>query len=325
MIDTGTAQSLSRLLQPVMTPLFNLNGACGTALAMGLIGGYPVGARTAVSLYEKRLCTKAEAQRMLAFCNNAGPAFIFGFVGMGVFASSRIGLLLYLTHIAASITVGVVFRQYGRRGEQCTPMQITDRTGKHCSPLQNFPNAFINAVTQAMQSVLNICAFVIFFTVFVRMLFVFGILPFVANVLSLFGMQTTIGYSLFAGLVEITGGLRNLQGDAMSSVTLAAFLLGWAGLSVHTQVLSFLSHSNLGIWTYIAGKALHAVISAAYMFIALRIASHDTTTMSIVSQQVQILANLYFYQAFIVSMQIASITLLALMLLRLAFRRSERG
>ena len=38
--------------------------------------------------------------------------------------------------------------------------------------------------------------------------------------------------------------------------------LGWAGVSVHCQVLAFLGDSGLSIRTYITGKLLHGALSA---------------------------------------------------------------
>ena len=101
-VELGMSRYLGRLFQPVMAPLFRVNGACASALALGFVGGYPVGARTAISLYQNGQCSKTEAERLLAFCNNSGPAFIFGVVGAGVFGSGALGLLLYLVHMAAS-------------------------------------------------------------------------------------------------------------------------------------------------------------------------------------------------------------------------------
>ena len=124
-VDLGLAGYLGRLLERVMRPLFRVNGACASALALGFIGGYPVGARTAIALYQSGMCTRTEAQRLLAFCNNSGPAFILGVVGAGVFASSRVGVLLCLAHALASVCVGVLFRFYrggetrGRRAGGC--------------------------------------------------------------------------------------------------------------------------------------------------------------------------------------------------------------
>ena len=115
-VELGMSRYLGRLMQPLMVPLFRVNGACASALALGVIGGYPVGARTAIALYESGQCSRTEAERLLAFCNNSGPAFILGVVGAGVFGSGTMGLLLYLTHILASLCVGLLFRFY-RPGE----------------------------------------------------------------------------------------------------------------------------------------------------------------------------------------------------------------
>ncbi len=95
-VELGLAGYVGRAREGIMRPLVNVPGSCASAVALGFIGGYPVGARTAISLYEKGMCTKTEAERLLAFCNNSGPAFILGVVGAGVFSSSRVGVLLYL-------------------------------------------------------------------------------------------------------------------------------------------------------------------------------------------------------------------------------------
>ena len=81
-VELGMSRYLGRLFQPVMAPLFRVNGACASALALGFVGGYPVGARTAISLYQSGQCSKTEAERLLAFCNNSGPAFIFGVLSL---------------------------------------------------------------------------------------------------------------------------------------------------------------------------------------------------------------------------------------------------
>ena len=67
-VDLGLAGYLGRALEGLMRPLFHVPGACASALVLGFVGGYPVGARTALSLYQKGMCTKTEAERLLSFC-----------------------------------------------------------------------------------------------------------------------------------------------------------------------------------------------------------------------------------------------------------------
>ena len=144
-VELGLASYVGRLVEGIMRPLFRVGGVCASALVLGFIGGYPVGAKTAISLYEKGMCTKDEAQRLLAFCNNSGPAFILGVVGAGVFSSSRVGLVLYLTHAAASLCVGVLFRFYrpaARKRGSSTPAPISFHA-------QRFAPAFTGCVKNA--------------------------------------------------------------------------------------------------------------------------------------------------------------------------------
>ena len=129
-VQLGIARYFGRILEPVMRPLFNVGGACSTAFVLGFIGGYPVGAKTVIALYENGSCTKAEAERLLSFCNNSGPAFIFGVVGAGVFSSSTVGLLLYLTHSLASICVGLIFRNWGVKKEKGSAARLPEIAAK---------------------------------------------------------------------------------------------------------------------------------------------------------------------------------------------------
>ena len=259
-VDLGLAAYLGRAMEGLMRPLFRVSGSCAAAVALGFIGGYPVGARTALQLYEQGLCSKTEAERLLAFCNNSGPAFILGVVGAGVFGDSRVGLLLYLTHALASLLVGLLFRFYGgwERRRACAPRP---------KPIQTvtLPAAFTGAVSRALQSTLNICAFVVFFAVVLRLLSAYGALSGAAALLSLAGFEGAWARRLVAGLLELSSGVASLQGGAglAGRVSMAAFMLGWAGLSVHCQVLSFLVDSGLSARVYLAGKLCHGLIAAA--------------------------------------------------------------
>ena len=300
-ISLGLAGYLGRLLEPVMRPLFHVGGPCAAALALGFVGGYPVGARAALTLYEEGQCTKTECERLLAFCNNSGPAFILGVVGAGVFADSRVGLLLCLVHALASFCVGLVFRFY----------RIRDKgSGERASsPIaaQRFTTAFTGAVKGAVTSTLNICAFVVCFTVIIRLCFLSGILPALAallgRVFSPLGFTQQWAQRLLTGLLELSSGVAALSGDGSFTgrASMAAFLLGWAGISVHCQVLSFLGESGLNTRTYIGGKLLHGVFSAGLTALLLRLFPLGESVSSYLAQQVEGIAGTDFYSALAVS------------------------
>lgn len=295
-VELGLAGYIGRAMEKIMRPLFNVPGSCASALALGFIGGYPVGARTAISLYEKGQCTRTEAERLLAFCNNSGPAFILGVVGAGVFSSSRAGLLLYLTHAAASLCVGVLFRFYGRK-------EGGGENGRTVFQSQRLSTAFTGSVRDSFLNTLNICAFVVFFNVVIRMLSVSGVLPALARGLSaLFapcGMTEKWGERLLTGLLEVSSGVWSLNGAGALTgrLSMAAFMLGWAGISVHCQVLSFMGGSGLSPRTYLMGKLLHAGFSALFAGLLARTLPLDSQVSVYLTEQVEGLVSLDFATA----------------------------
>lgn len=296
-VDLGLAAYLGRALEPIMRPLFRVSGSCASAVALGFIGGYPVGARTALQLYQQGLCSKTEAERLLAFCNNSGPAFILGVVGAGVFGSGRVGLLLYFTHAAASLLVGLLFRFYGGREPRrvSPPRSATFETVRAST-------AFTGAVIKSVTSTLNICAFVVFFSVILRLLTVGGILAAAARFLSLFGVGSQWAQRLLSGLLELSSGVTSLTGAGRQGVSMAAFMLGWAGLSVHCQVLSFLGDSGLSPRTYLAGKLCHGLTAAALTAAVTRLFPLAAPVSAYLAEQADTIAGLDFSSALAISL-----------------------
>ena len=82
-----------------MRPIFNVPGEGAFALIMGIISGYPVGAKIVANLKEQHLCSDIEAERLIAFTNNSGPLFIIGTVGVSMFSSVSLGMLLFLSSL----------------------------------------------------------------------------------------------------------------------------------------------------------------------------------------------------------------------------------
>ena len=299
-VELGMSRYLGRLLEPVMIPLFRVNGSCASALALGFVGGYPVGARTAIQLYENGQCTRTEAERMLAFCNNSGPAFILGVVGAGIFGDSRVGLLLCLVHALASFCVGLVFRFY-------RPEKSQSHSSSLPIQVQRFSTAFTGAVKGAVTSTLNICAFVMCFTVLIRMLVLSGLLPalaaFLGKLLAPLGLTEAWARRLLTGVLELSSGVASLTGDGTleGKAAMAAFLLGWAGISVHCQVLSFLGESGLSTRTYIGGKLLHGMFSALLTTLFFRLWPLEAQVSSYLAAQVESIAYTDFNTALAVS------------------------
>lgn len=325
-VELGLAGYLGRVLERVMRPLFHVSGACASALALGFVGGYPVGAKTAISLYRSGACTKTEAERLLSFCNNSGPAFILGVVGTGVFASSRAGVLLCCAHAFSSVCIGILFRFY-----KADPKRGRARAAAPQFQAKRLSAALTGSITGSFLSTLNICAFVTFFTVVIRMLFRSGILGMLAGVLGTvlapLGFTVTWAQSLLTGMIELTSGVWTLAGGGALAgrMSMAAFMLGWAGVSVHCQVLSFLGDSGLSPRTYLVGKLLHGGLSAALIALFCRIFPLDASVSHYIAEQVEGIAAMDFERALVLSAVAAWVTGLLFLFVAVMAIRNRSG
>lgn len=257
-MELGMPQRLSRRLSPAMSRLFGAPGAGASALVMGLMGGYPLGAATAAGLAERGVISRAECRRLLGFCNNSGPAFLIGAAGVGVFGSVRAGAVLYFCHILAALSSGIVLR--GRGAPAASPaLAVPDVE----------PGALARAVTSSVKNILNVCGFVVIFSALTSALEASGALPRLAGELAeRFGLELGAARALTTGFFEIGGGISALRSCSPTRMNfaVAALIIGWGGLSVHMQTAAATAGVRPGAARHTAGRLLNAVFSAAYAF-----------------------------------------------------------
>ena len=257
----GLPEFFGRLAEPWARRLFGVSGAGATAFVIGLCGGYPLGAVNVAQLYSWGDVDREEAQRLLAFCNNSGPAFLIGAAGTGVFGSGGWGLLLYISHVLAAVTVGVIMR--GKAGE--------GGRRERGSAVESLPAALSESVSTSVAGMVKVCGFVVFFAAVTGMLEASGAFAALYGAMAArFGLELHWCRSLLTGLLELGGGIGAMQGLSARPVNLAlaSFLIGWGGVSVHCQTMAALSGTGLSAARHTLGRLLCGIISAAYTFLA---------------------------------------------------------
>jgi nucleoside recognition membrane protein YjiH len=223
---------LGRRLEPLFRRLFAVSGPGASVLLLGLVSGYPVGASAAAELYLTGGCGREEAQKLTVLANNCGPAFILGILGGRVFGSPGAALPVLGVHIAVTLWLGLLLGA----GSKAPPAGEAGQAEP-----EPFAAAFPAAAAGAGRNALQVCAYVVFFSV------PLSFLP---------------ESPLLRGLIELTGGLACLSGFTPANAALAAFLLGWGGLSVCAQVLRFTAEAGLDIRPWLVFRLLHGAASA---------------------------------------------------------------
>lgn len=203
-------------------------------LIPAFLGGYPVGAGAIGSAYRTGQLPKAEAERMLGFCSNCGPAFLFG-MGASLFPKPSMAWALWGIHLAGAILAarllppgtGVAF--HAPRQEQKNISEI---------------------LSSCLKTMAMICGWVILFRVLVAFLnrWVLWLLSAPAHV-------------IFTGLLELTNGCCELTRieDVGLRFTVCSCLLSLGGLCIAMQTASVTRGLSLSL--YHRGKLIQTLFS----------------------------------------------------------------
>ena len=279
---TNIISKMEKFLTPIMRPLFNVPGSGAYAFIMGIISGYPIGAKIVTDFRKNDICTKEECERLLAFTNNSGPLFIIGTVGLSMFFNSTIGLLLFITHLLSCMTVGILFRFWKKKASKhiinnsMFKEKNINSSAKKNVTFSNLGEVISKSITSAISSIFMIGGFVVFFSVILSILRSTGLLNMFTSILSpilnIFGINNidfSVGIS--SGILELTNGLKIITSTAYKNISanivISAFLLGFGGISILLQVFGIISKTDISIKPYIIGKFLHGIFACIYTYI----------------------------------------------------------
>jgi len=274
---TNIVSVLGRLLNKFMRPIFNIPGEGSFPFIMGIISGYPMGAKIVSKFKQQGICSKEEAERMLSFTNNSGPLFIIGTVGIGMFKDTNTGILLFITHILACLTVGFVFRWW-KSGDKKRHESIEKSiSNQELVSVSNLGEVLSKSIMSAINTVLLIGGFIVLFSVIVSILEKSNVLnmlsSFIYPILNFLGIPINYSNSILTGIIELTNGVAKVSlipnKSISTSVIICSFLLGFGGISITLQILSVISKVKISIKPYLIGKLLQGIFAAIYTYLFL--------------------------------------------------------
>lgn len=221
------------LLRP-LGQLCKIPSGSESLLLLGFIGGYPVGAQSIAQAYKCNALTKEDAERMLGFCNNAGPAFIFGMLSP-LFAQKTALVLLWAIHIVSAIVVALL---------------LPGKSKNKCKMISSNSCSMVYVMEKSIIIMARICGWIIMFRILITFLSKW-VLWMVPN-----QIQITL-----AGLLEISNGCMSLYYIDLEGLRfiLASLFLNFGGLCVYMQTKSVTN--MLGTGMYFPGKILQCSVS----------------------------------------------------------------
>lgn len=261
LIHYGFVELVSELFKNVMQKLFRINGYASFVFIMSIISGFPSSAKYTRELYLSGKLNKDEAAKLLTFTHFSNPLFILGTVSILFLKNKEVGLLILFCHYIVNIIIGLLFRNYAP--SKCAYDKISFKEAilmmhkKRIANASSFGSVISNAVLNSIQTLLLILGTVTIFLV---------ITTIIDNNLSL----SQYYQAIINGTVEMTQGLKYvslLEIPLKLKSILTVMILSFGGFSVHMQILSILSDTEIKYLPFLSARLLHAALSGVLIYI----------------------------------------------------------
>ena len=253
LVTSGLGEWLSLPLERPLGKLLGLPRAGCCAVFLGLLCGFPIGARCAILAYEKGTLDQNECERALACSSIPSSAFLISTVGTTLWENSKFGVFLYIFAVFSALLSGILLYVLQKTKKRAKEKRAFSPPAKVHFEAGMFPTAIKNATLNT----LLICAYVVFFCTLT------GTVDLVINRFT----ANDITHAILSALLELSGGVSaasNLANQRLA-IILTGVTVGWSGLSIHCQMLSLCDGNNLSTRPYLAAKTIQAVIFACLL------------------------------------------------------------
>ncbi len=243
--SSGMCDRISEWLRKPFGYVFGVSGESASVILLSLVGGYPVCTSLATELYTENKISRTEAEALIAYTNNATPSFIIGYIGCSVLQNRAKGILMYVCIISSALLYGVLTSKKLRIHRRAA---ILPPLGK------NISECFVNSVVASCRSTVNVCGFIIVFSVIASAV---KLLPCPISALLLLLCELTVGVESCTAM-SVFFSQRVLFSLVCSFVSLS-------GLCVLFQVRSCCDTSFSTV-PYIKGKLFQGIFSYIISF-----------------------------------------------------------
>lgn len=238
-INSKLGEIISLPFSPIAKHIFGIDKSLFSIVILSLIGGYPIGAKLIANKVKSGELTVKTANNMLCYCVNCGPAFLISGVGVAVYNSLEIGLMLYFSQVIPCFFIGFLLRNKN---------DIIIKTKK--KQYQKSSVLLVNAVNDSVKSMGLVCGFIVLFA---------GFIPLLNNISSPYKQ-------LLNGFLEVTTACFELSG-LQHALVLTGIFTAFGGICVHMQISAMLNGSGVSLKKFYLFRLLYCTISGLIMWV----------------------------------------------------------
>ncbi len=262
---------IAKMFYPVLHKIFAVTKNGCYVIIIGLLTGFPVGAKACSDLVNSKMLSKQEGQYLLTFCNNASPMFIISYISILTLKLSRdrykfLGII-YISAILTALLYRIIHHIQNNSFTSSDTISVSGsntlntvdskRNGVSSNTPKRITFAIVDsAIMDGFDVITKVGGYIVLFSI-------------LSNVILSSMKMTSLFRLLSVGVLEITNGINVVGTSSIPLATKIALILpitAFGGISSIAQTKSVIDQSGLSIRNYILYKILNAMITFLITF-----------------------------------------------------------
>ena len=239
---------LERIFGKLIEKIFNIPKNTTIMIIMSLFLASPSNTLILKNMLDNNEIDETTTNRILTFTFTNSIPFVIGSIGITLYNSFKIGLVLYIFMVINNILIGIYLSKKGK---------ITNNNTFLIKKDKNILNVIKNSIIKAFNTSLIILGNII-------------ISICIINLIKKYIPLNPLLLSLISGIIEITNGIiitSNLDIPLTIKLSITLFLLSFNGLSIIFQSFSLLSNYKINIKRILITKLVFSFIIALIFYV----------------------------------------------------------
>lgn len=259
LINYGFVELLGELLKNIMNKIFHLPGEASFVLIGSLISGFPSSSKYINELLTNNQISEFDASYLLKFNHFSNPLFVIGTIGVLLLNNKNVGIFILSIHILSNFIIAIIYRPKEKKYVQ---EKISIKSGinkmykRRIKNNSSFSTILSNSIFKTINTLLLLLGIITVFLI---------INSLIKNIFN----TNKFTSAIISGILEMTGGIKNIALLNLSlkiKATIIGSFISFGGLSIHMQVMSVLSNTNIKYLPYLVARILHALLTGCIIY-----------------------------------------------------------
>ncbi|MGN1133817.1 MAG: hypothetical protein ACI4RN_05105 [Oscillospiraceae bacterium] len=247
LINSNLIMYLAKPFNFISKALFGFSGEIFITMLISNVSGFPIGASLLTKMLENKQISKKSAEILCCFCYGGGPAFFSGAIGLTVFNSTRIGMIIFLSCLTSNIILALILGRIYKPDFQASNPEVY--LNSEC---------VIQSVLSAGKAMFTICVTIVFFSAIIAIIESMGIL----------GMLPEKIEPIIKGILEISN-LSDISIKSRSIIPIVTAICSFGGICVLLQIKAIVK-DKFSLKYFLIARTFAMIIAYGISFLLVR-------------------------------------------------------